>query len=82
MDTGYCSPSYRGPHCHQRAVSTGTREPQLVTRGRGQGGQAAGAHMAVMVSLWKVTKAMPRGFSFTFSFSRLYSSFSFCSSFV
>lgn len=29
------------------------------------------AHMAVMVSLWKVTKAMPRGFSFTFSFSRL-----------
>lgn len=30
-----------------------------------------GAHMAVMVSLWKVTKAMPRGFSFTFSFSRL-----------
>lgn len=28
-------------------------------------------HMAVMVSLWKVTKAIPRGFSFTFSFSRL-----------
>lgn len=28
-------------------------------------------HMAVMVSLWKVTKAMPSGFSFTFSFSRL-----------
>lgn len=28
-------------------------------------------HMAVMVSLWKVTKAMPRGFSFTFFFSLL-----------
>ena len=28
-------------------------------------------HMAVMVSLWKVTNAIPRGFSFTFSFSRL-----------
>lgn len=45
MDTGYRSPGYRGPHCRQRAVSTGTREPQLVTRGRGQGGQAGrGSH--------------------------------------
>lgn len=34
-------------------------------------GRAGGSHMAVMVSLWKVTKAMPSGFSFTFSFSRL-----------
>lgn len=36
-------------------------------------------HMAVMASFWKVTKAMPRGLLWTFSFSFLYSSFSFTS---
>lgn len=38
-----------------------------------------GAYMAVMASFWKVTKAMPRGLVWTFSFSFLYSSFSFAS---
>lgn len=33
-------------------------------------------YMAVMASFWKVTKAMPRGLVWTFSFSFLYSSFS------
>lgn len=41
------------------------------SHGAGAGAGWGEAHMAVMVSLWKVTKAMPRGFSFTFSFSRL-----------
>lgn len=40
-------------------------------RARGDRCGGGGTHIAVMVSLWKVTKAMPRGFSFTFSFSRL-----------
>lgn len=72
MGTGYCSTSHWGSHCRQLAVSAGTWEPQLVAGGLGPGRAGrAGAHMAVMVSLWKVTKAMPRGFSFTLSFSRL-----------
>lgn len=72
MDTSYRGPSHWGPHCQQLAMSTGTWEPRRVTGGLGLGRAArAEAHMAVMVSLWKVTKAMPRGFSFTFSFSRL-----------
>lgn len=63
MGTGYCQ---------RLAVSVGTQEPPPVPGGQGRGWAGrAGAHMAVMVSLWKVTKAMPRGFSFTFSFSRL-----------
>lgn len=39
-------------------------------------------HMAVIASFWKVTNAIPNGFLLTFSFSFLYSSFSFASSFV
>lgn len=72
MGTGYCGTSCWGPLCRQLVVSGGTWEPQLVTGGQGLGWVGrVGAHMAVMVSLWNVTKAMPRGFSFTFSFSRL-----------
>lgn len=37
------------------------------------------AHTAVMDSFWKVTKAMPSGLVWTFSFSFLYSSFSLAS---
>lgn len=70
MDTSYRGTSRWGPHCRQ-LMSPGTWESLLMTGGLGWG--RAGweeAHMAVMVSLWKVTKAMPRGFSFTFSLSR------------
>lgn len=56
QDAGGGGHSYRGP-----------RAPA----GPSGLGRAGGSHMAVMVSLWKVTKAMPSGFSFTFSFSRL-----------
>ena len=38
-----------------------------------------GAYMAVMASFWKVTKAMPSGLVWTFSFSLRYSSFSLAS---
>lgn len=62
MDTCYCSRDW-GPQ----------REGEGKRRRWGEGGHVmmTATHMAVMVSLWKVTKAMPRGFSFTFSFSRL-----------
>lgn len=41
--------------------------------------EAGSTYMAVVASFWKVTKAMPRGLVWTFSFSFLYSSFSFTS---